>query len=384
MTTYYLFCHWYDRKFKNIVAGPMKLFELADNLKSMGNNVVLFTPKIGLPKQQTNVKVIEIPVIGIPVLGLIIYEILLLLASLYLLLSTKCDVVYVRIMTSFVPILVAKLSGCPLILEVNDDPALRYEMSNGLQNINNVLVRSCDSINYNFADRILPVTEKSKNSILSEHNIAAERFDIIQSGANTDLFVPLKKMESRRALNLDTGKRYVGFVGSYNPFHDYDSILNSAKAVISKFQDIRYLMVGNLSAVLLPKIEKLGLKDYFILPGYIPYRDVPKYISAMDICLAPLKKVWGETSSVKIFDCLSCARPVVTTKFGSTGNYLSKGNCVMLVPPEDQAELTKAITELLEDPHKMEEMGHNGRNFVLENHSRKSSAKHIDTIAKGI
>ena len=85
---------------------------------------------------------------------------------------------------------------------------------------------------------------------------------------------------------------------------------------------------------------------------------------------------------VKIFDYLSCARPVITSKIGSTADYLIEGNCAILVPPEDPQALAEAIIDLLSNQSKMEEMGQNGRKFIVEKYSRKLVARKVVEIAK--
>jgi len=366
----------------------MKVFELANNLQSLGHKVFLFAPKVGYPEKQTSVRVIQVPVLAIPVLRIVLYEFILLLCSLYTLLKNKSDIVYVRTMNSFIPLFISIFSGSPLIIEINDDPYREYGQLKIGTNLNMKLLinRLIDKINYRFCNKICAITSKVKQEMQKIDKISPDKIIVLRSGANSDLFIPMDKRKCRLSLGLDPDKRYVGFVGNYVKIDDYDSIIDSASIIIEQFPDVRFLIVGDggWRTKELQKINKKNITQYFILCGYIPYKDVPKYICSMEVCLAPFKKYWGDTSAVKIFDYLSCGRPVITNRIGSTADYLMEGNSVMFVPPEDPQTLAEAIIELLSNPKKMEKMGSNGRKFIVERYSRKDVAKKVVKIAKEI
>jgi len=385
---FFLYYFWYDKRFKKVVGGPMKVFELANNLKALGHKVFLFAPKMGYPDKQTSVKVIQVPVLNIPILRLIMYEFMLFFCSLYILLKNRCDIVYVRTMNSFIPLFISIFTSSPLIIEINDNPYRDYgQLKIGPNsNLKLLINRLIDKINFRFCNKICAVSDKVKQEMQKIDKISADKIAVIQSGANTDLFIPMDKNKCRLNIGLHPDKRYVGFVGNYTKSYDHDSIIDSAPIVIEQFPDVRFLIVGNgeWKAKMLPKINKRSLTEYFILCGYVLYKDVPKYICSMDVCLSPFTKSWGDSQSVKIFDCLSCGRPVVTNRFGSTADYLEEGNCIIFVPPEDPQRLAAAIIKLLSNPKKMEKMGSNGRKFIVERYRRKFVAEKVVEIAKKI
>ena len=386
--TFFIYFFWYDKRFRNAIGGPMKVFELANNLKSLGHEVFLFTPKVGCPEKQTSVKAIQIPVVGIPILGTLLYEVMLFFCSLYILLKKKCNIIYVRRMTSLTPLFISVFTRSPMVIEINDSPYRHYgRLKVGVSsNLKVLITRLIDKVNHRLCKKICAVTNKVKQEMQKVDKIPEDKIVVIRSGANTELFLPMDKKECRLSLSLEPDKRYIGFVGNYVEVDDYDSIIKSASIVVKQFPDVRFLIVGNgrWKTIELPKIRKKNLTEYFILCGYIPYKNVPQYINSADICLAPYMKFFDESSAVKIFDYLSCARPVITNKIGSTADYLIEGNCAALVPLEDPQALAEAIIDLLSNHSKMEEMGKNGRKFIVEKYSRKSVAKKVVKVAREI
>jgi len=383
--TFFMYFFWYDKRFRKLIGGPMKVFELADNLQSLGHEVFLFTPKVGCPEKQTSVKTIQIPVVGIPILGTLLYEVMLFFCSLFVLLKKKCNIIYVRRMTSLTPLFISIFTHSPLVIEINDSPYRHYgRLKVGVSsNIKVLTTRLIEKVNYLLCKKICAVTDKVKQEMQKVDKIPEDKIVVTRSSANTDLFRPMDKKECRLSLNLDPDKRYAVFVGNYVEVDDYDSIIHSASAVVKKFPDVKFLIVGNgrWKTKKLPKIREKNLAEYFILCGYIPYKNVPQYINSADICLSPFMKFCEESSGVKIFDYLSCARPVIVSKIGSTADYLFEGNCAVLVPPEDPRALADAIIDLLSNHSKMEEMGKNGRKFIVEKYSRKLVARKVVGIA---
>jgi len=152
----FMFTYWHDKRFKHIQGGPIKFWELSDNLTKLGHRVILFVPKFGKPKDQTTAEVIEIPFIDVPFFRFLSFQLSCFIVSLVKVLKVSPDIIYVRIMWSFLPMLLAKVVSAPTILEVNDDPYRGYE-SVGV--VKKFIVRLINRLSFLLSERVLPVTE---------------------------------------------------------------------------------------------------------------------------------------------------------------------------------------------------------------------------------
>lgn len=70
----YIINYWHDRDFKSKKGGPIKVIELADNLRDLGHEAILFLPELGFPERQTKTPVKQIPVIDIPIIRPLFYS----------------------------------------------------------------------------------------------------------------------------------------------------------------------------------------------------------------------------------------------------------------------------------------------------------------------
>jgi glycosyltransferase involved in cell wall biosynthesis len=92
----------------------------------------------------------------------------------------------------------------------------------------------------------------------------------------------------------------------------------------------------------------------------------------------------GESSAVKLFDYLSCGKPVVMSDVGGTGKDFLASEAVILVKPEDPILLADAVNKLLSDPEKRENMGKKGRHYVVSECDRVKLAQAIAELCQKI
>lgn len=381
---YFVYYYLYDERIKDVLGGPVKVFDLCSNLVRMGHDVVLFAPDSGSPEKQTTARVIKIPAFGVPILGILWHEALSLLASLLELRRGRCSAVYVRITTSFVPLLIKKLTGAVLLTEVNDDPFFRYASASGAMKLKLPLVRLCDRINLQCSDAIFPVNSVIKKALAKNLGIGDSRMSVIPSGANTDIFKPRDRKQACTELSLDAGLRYVCFSGSLNSWNDYGLLVASAKEVCLAGTDIRYLMIGDLGEAQKALISESGLGDRFILCGRVAPLKAAIYVSCAAVCLSAVSDSGEAVSPVKIFDYLACARPVVAATPPGVENIFEGCGAVATTPSGDVRAFTSAILGFLADPARAARLGEQGRDFIVKHYDRSAVAERIASITKSL
>jgi glycosyltransferase involved in cell wall biosynthesis len=119
------------------------------------------------------------------------------------------------------------------------------------------------------------------------------------------------------------------------------------------------------------KIREMGLNNHFIFTGHVPYRDVPDYIGAMDICVAPHHAETNQASPVKLFDYMAAGRPIVASDIEVVREIVRNSNCAFLIPPNDKDALVEAIISLLNDDILRADMSSKGRKLAVEKFDRR-------------
>ena len=386
-TKYYLFAYWHDSKWKGFVGASVKIQDLAHNLAKMGNDVVLFIPKNNFKKEDFVHKIIEIPFINYPFLRLFSFNLFLLIFLTIQLFKKTPSVVYVRRMNSLIPALYAKICRAIFFYEINDDPYSQHykKKSNIVSFLRAKISIKQDEINLKLCDSAFVITKEIIEKIHSKNpNLKKNKLDVMPSGANIDLLKPLDKIRCREILKLKKDKKIVCFAGTLLEHQGLEILIESAPQILKNIPDTIFLIIGEgpQKQNWIDLVKKQNLDQNFFFSGQILYKDIPGWINAADLCIAPFMNYAGLRSPVKIFDYLACGKAVVASKIKGTTDLFEKSGAVLLVEAENPKILAKKIIELLNDEKKAKQMGADGRRFVLMNFDRMKIAKKISERAK--
>lgn len=362
-------------------AQTIHIIELLRNLAKR-NDTICFAPK---PK---NIKykfqeIIYLPILNRRILFSVSYELALFIYLIYYCIKIKPDVIYARYYGfSFSQLIIAKLFRIPYVVEINGLLMKEMKLSNTAKLII-CIVRISERFNYKNAKRIIVVTQAIKEDVKDLYNIPDEKIIVIENGANTELFRPMNE-DFRNDLHLDWNYNYVGFSGSFNIWHGLEDLVKSAPLVLKEVENTRFILVGDglMKKKIVQMVNDLNLTDNFIFIDRVPYEDVPKYINPFDICVI-LKKKDIPGCPLKLYEYMACGKPVVAT---NTKDFraLDEYNAGILVDPEKPEEVADAIITLLKDKELREEMGKNGRKYVVENRSWESVARRVEGVCKSI
>lgn len=383
-----LVAYWHDPRWKGFVGASVKIWDMAGYLASMGNSVVAILPRCGIEKRHLPYKVIEIPVINLPGLRMVSYNLLLLFYLFFGKYKLRPDVIYQRRTTTIIPLLYARLLNALFFFEVNDDPYY-YRLLNNKKDITgflrNALSVWMDQRNIRAASRSFVISKAIIQKIKNKNpDISGNKFLLLPSGANVDIFKPIDRAAALKSIGHDASKLYIGFVGTLLAHQGVETLIESALSILQHQPDCMFFIVGEgpMKHAWEQKTKEKKLEKSILFLGQIPYEQMPVWINAMDVCVAPYSSSAGYRSPVKIFDYLACGRPVVASKIKGTTDIFVETDAVLFVEPESPAHLANAIIKLLDDPEARRLKGERGRQWVTANYSRKAMAEIVLDHAK--
>jgi len=379
--------YWHDPRWKQFVGATVKIRDLAENLSRLGHDVMLFLPAYGFKPINKDVNIVEIPFINIPILRFISFNIFLAMCLSGLLLKSRPRVIYVRRMGSIVPALFALITRSPFFYEVNDDPYQKdyHEGSKAVFKTRRYLSTWIDHLNIRFSSQSFVITEAIIGKIQKQLPNSADKLIHLPSGTNSKMFYPQDQVQCRRHFNMDTGLRYIGFAGSLLKHQGIDVLIDAAPELIREFPEIAFEVAGEGPQKITWKsgVTLRRLSTHFRFRGQIEYQDMPSWINATDICVAPFLPSAGLRSPVKIFDYMACAKPVIASRIPGTTDAFEESNAIILVSPGDSAELSRAIISLLKSPPEtITNMGLKGRKFIERHYDRGSLALKVVEYAR--
>lgn len=313
------------------------------------------------------------------------YQFFLFFYLLYYTFKQSPDVIYCRQSgLSISPLLISMIFRIPYIVEVNGLRMEEMEMSDKPK-IFIIISKICEKLNFSFAKKIVVVTPSLKTILHDIHNISCDKIEIIQNGANINLFKSLDQTESREKLDIAIKQNYICFIGHLAPWQGVEYLTQAAPRILEVYSNTRFLIVGDgsMKTKWMQFVDELGISENFIFPGIIPYEQVPIYINASDVCVTPKKPIKSGYSPLKLYEYMACGKPVVATRTNGF-EIIEKYDAGILINPENSKEFADAIISLLKSKDIRNRMGKNGRELVSKNYSWERVAQKISDVCKNV
>jgi colanic acid biosynthesis glycosyl transferase WcaI len=282
----------------------------------------------------------------------------------------------------------ARLKKVPFVFEVRDLwPESLTAVGLGAEN--SILHRSLSAIAnflYSRSDRIVVVTPAFKDFLVKNRQVPAAKISIVENGVETSLFAAAPA-QAAAVLREQLGIRekfVVCYVGTMGMAHGLETLLDAAALLQERNRQILFLLIGEGS-------EKEKIKAQAALRGLHnvrfldqqPREKIPALISACDACLVLLKKteIFKTVIPTKMLEFMSCARPVILGVEGQAREIVEEARSGIVIEPENAAQLATAIGHLAANPDLGRALGRNGREYVINHFSRRSTAeKYIQVL----
>lgn len=225
---------------------------------------------------------------------------------------------------------------------------------------------------------IVTVSNYVGNVIKELYPEATAKLHTIYSGVDVDRFLPathpnMKKVREniRKEHGLDN-KTVLLFAGRLSTSKGVDKLIRAIPDLAKKNKDIALVIVGskwfseNDITDYIAYIKALAKKLTIpvISTGFVAQSEIQNWFAAADVFVCT--SVWQEPLARVHYEAMASGLPIVTTARGGNPEViLPKENGLIVENPEDPAEFTKAITEVLSDKTMMKKMGIKSRDLAL-------------------
>jgi glycosyltransferase involved in cell wall biosynthesis len=215
-----------------------------------------------------------------------------------------------------------------------------------------------------YADRIIAVSQNTKNDILKILRVPEEKVVVIHNGAN-HLQKADQDVEKPSKNEVCEECPFILYVGGMDPLKNIPTLIRAFDKICEKHQDLKLVMVGadgekmkylkptiqeTRSSSLTPGqslstlLEKLIRSGKVVLKGYLEMPDLISYYRNAELFLFPsLYEGFG----LPPLEAMSCGLPVVASDRSSLPEVL--GEAALYANPEDAEDLARSVDQLLEN-----------------------------------
>jgi len=260
----------------------------------------------------------------------------------------------------FAPVLIARMRGLPVILEINDSAAVErvrplffsamamalerwvFRKASGLVFVSSV-----------FRDRALAVHARMAPTIVTPNAANIDKFS----------FTAAQREAARAKWGLD-GHVVCGYLGAFVPWHAIDQFVYRIADRLLDAPHLKLLLVGDGAtfAELASFIKQRGLEGKVVLSGRVPHDEVPGLLAAMDMAILP--SAGDYTSPVKLFEFMACGVPPVAPDFSPIREVLAEGRTGWMFPAGDLDGAADAVLQRSRDSDELIRVGTAARAYI--------------------
>lgn len=275
----------------------------------------------------------------------------------------------------------AKKLGIPLVLEVNA-PLVYEQQQYRAGVICPPLARRVERHVWQGADLMIAVSEALRGQ-MQRSGVDHQRIQVLPNGVDPKLFRGDSSGRAlRQSMNLD-GHFTVGFVGTFRPWHGVDLLLTTFQNLHRIDPKTHLLLIGEgpLRSRLEDQVRTAGLEKAVTFAGRIAHQDVPMYLAAMDVAVAPYPALDEfYYSPLKLFEYMAAGRAVVASRVGQVAEILVDGDTGLLFEPGDSADLLRCLMRVRTNPTLGLGLGRRARASCSEHTWNRNAARVVDWV----
>lgn len=245
--------------------------------------------------------------------------------------------------------------------------------------------RIIEDFTYRNMDKIIVISEDMKKNLI-EKGVSEDKISIIYNWVDEDAIIPISKEQNIifDDLKLSRDLFYIVYAGNLGHAQNIEVILKTASKMLN-FIDIKFLIFGSGAQEIYYKTmaQNMGLSNVIFYPLQ-PYTLVSQVYSLGEASIVSCKEDIGRGAMPsKTWSIMSAGTAVLANFDENTDlhNIVESNNLGIFTKAGDYEELKEAILKLYNNRELCLEMGKNGRNFILNNLTRKiGTSKYLDVI----
>ena len=198
-------------------------------------------------------------------------------------------------------------------------------------------------------DRAIAVSGSTRDFLVKQRHVPADRVRLIWNGAPLDEFAPVARERAlavRRELGIPEAARVVGALARLSEQKGHRYLLEAAALILKRLPQTRFLIAGDgdQEPALRRQARELRIEAQVVFAGH--RADVPAVLGAMDVfCISSSY----EGTPLALFEAMASAKSIVSTAVDGCREVLEHEITGLLVPPRDPEALAAALCRALED-----------------------------------
>lgn len=181
-----------------------------------------------------------------------------------------------------------------------------------------------------------------------------------------------------------SGKRVLGFVGSFYAYEGLTLLVKAVSTVLTKVPDAHVLLVGGGpdESRILQEIAQRGLARHVTLTGRVPHDEVQRYYDLIEVLVYPRlpMRLTELVTPLKPLEAMARGRPVVASDVGGHKELIRDGSTGRLFRAGDATALAHTLIDVLSNPEQTQGISATGRKFVEDERTWADSVTRYKSV----
>jgi glycosyltransferase involved in cell wall biosynthesis len=248
----------------------------------------------------------------------------------------------------------------------------------GEEHLENTLNQLINRISYHICDRIVTNFPEGKKELIAM-KVSPQKIVYIPDGKEIkDYGSRLGKKEAKNRIGLDENDFVIGTVSRMDSVKNHEAIIRVLPEILIERKNAKFVIVGDAPKVsayrkkLANLVAELGLEKNIIFTGY--RNDVADVLAAFDIFVHPS---FSEGAPGSVLEAMCAGLPIIASDVGGT-KHLLKGDCGVLIPPNDLQKLSDALRDFMKNQKLRKEYGERAKKRIEKEFSHGAMLRHYE------
>lgn len=236
-----------------------------------------------------------------------------------------------------------------------------------------------NKLTFPWQNRVIAVSDDVEQSIRNFYQSTTPSIEVVLNGVNTDKFIKNIDygVDIRKELGISNEKKLIGIISVFRLQKRLLIWLDVAAKIHSQHPDTYFIIVGDgpLKEQLHQKAKEMKMENYLHFAGL--QQEVRPYLKAMDIFMMSSE---FEGLPIALLEAMSMECVPVCTMAGGIPELVTNNKNGLLVPVDQAMKLSDKVSDLLNDPEKMNRFKCEARKTVIERFGMQQMVNSIEKI----
>ncbi len=267
-------------------------------------------------------------------------------------------------LANFAGVLAARLTGIPIVLEVNSPFALEQDRDGDIRLVG--LARWSEVAICKMSTCVIVVSTPLKR-LLIKAGVDEARINVMTNGVNLTNFQPALRGDELRSRFGLQNRTVIGFVGWFRDWHGLDLLLEAFHHARLAQSGAALLMIGDGPEMpnLRRFVQENQLEKDVIFTGPLAHAEIPAHLDLFDIAVQPAANEY--CCPMKLIEYMALGKAIVAPRQENIVEIVDEHVNTLLFQPRSMQSMADALSTLVHDAETRRSLGVQAR-AAIDNH----------------